>query len=107
MIIIKLAWSILDQRIIILFLAVIYDVIDYVMIIKVGTVIIIITIIIIIIITTIIVVIIITIIIYYRNINRSFKVVAKALVLDNWFVRLLQSSYYLLPREPFSSKDLF
>ena len=61
----------------------IYDVIDYVMIIKVGTVIIIITIIIIIIITTIIVVIIITIIIYYRNINRSFKVVAKALVLDN------------------------
>ena len=66
-----------------MFLAVIYDVIDYVMIIKVGTVIIIITIIIIIIITTIIVVIIITIIIYYRNINRSFKVVAKALVLDN------------------------
>ena len=64
-----------------MFLAVIYDVIDYVMIIKVGTVIIIITIIIII--TTIIVVIIITIIIYYRNINRSFKVVAKALVLDN------------------------
>ena len=61
----------------------IYDVIDYVMIIKVGTLIIIITIIIIIIITTIIVVIIITIIIYYRNINRSFKVVAKALVLDN------------------------
>ena len=65
----------------------IYDVIDYVMIIKVGTliIIIIITIIIIIIIitTTIIVVIIITIIIYYRNINRSFKVVAKALVLDN------------------------
>ena len=90
MIIIKLAWSILDQRIIILFLAVIYDVIDYVMIIKVGTVIIIITIIIIIIIiTTIIVVIIITIIIYYRNINRSFKVVAKALVLDNWFVSVI------------------
>ena len=89
MIIIKLAWSILNQRIIILFLAVIYDVIDYVMIIKVGTLIIIITIIIIIIITTIIVVIIITIIIYYRNINRSFKVVAKALVLDNWFVSVI------------------
>ena len=65
-----------------MFLAVIYDVIDYVMIFKVGT-LIIITIIIIIIITIIIIVIIITIIIYYRNINRSFKVVAKALVLDN------------------------
>ena len=45
--------------------------------------------IIIIIITIIIIVIIITIIIYYRNINRSFKVVAKALVLDNWFVSVI------------------
>ena len=34
-------------------------------------------------------IIIIIIIIYYRNINCSFKGVAEALVLDNWFVSII------------------